>query len=384
MSNRLTRAAWPVVHWPIVLGPILLWLGSGGLAWAASQEVPPPDSPEAASGQAEYGPPLVADAAMPEGTDTTCVNPGSDADAWIDKVEKGVYGGVCGTALWFDGLFGNLRYDQETDETFGRLGVFEKYDDRDGFDTDVRLRARFALPNLSRRLRLVVGRGDEQTLLEERPTTGQGQAPSSFQTVEDDAWLLGLGYSKRSGLENGFDFGAGVRLNTPVDPYVKASYRHNFIFRGDTMLRFRETPFWRDSRGWGATTQISLDHLATDRVLLRWNNIGTVAQDTEALEWGTDVSAYQSLGGAGPSATRLCCVARPAPTCRSRTTASKPATGRTSSASGCSWIVRQRHLAPGVPGGGAQDQSRGGHRSRDVLRSDARRGVALTPHGLEG
>ena len=82
--------------------------------------------------------------------------------------------------------------------------------------------------------------------------------------MEDDAWLLGLGYSKQAGLENGFDFGVGVRLNSRVDPYVKATYRHNLVFRGDTMLRFRETPFWRDSRGWGATTQISLDHLATD------------------------------------------------------------------------------------------------------------------------
>jgi hypothetical protein len=288
MSNPLTRSAWLLVLWTLAGVPANASASAGQEAEAG---------PEAAQDEAqdEAGPPLVADAAMTEVTDITCVNPGSDADAWIDKVEKGLYSGVCGTALWFDELFGNLRYDQETDETFGRLGLFEKYDDRDGFDTKVRLRARLALPNLTRRLRLVVGRGDEQTLVEERPTNGQSQAPSSFQTVDDDAWLLGLGYSKRSGLENGFDFGAGVRLNTPVDPYVKASYRHNFIFRGDTMLRLRETPFWRDSRGWGATTQITLDHLATDQVLLRWNNIGTVAQDTEALDWGTDVSLYQSL-----------------------------------------------------------------------------------------
>jgi hypothetical protein len=114
--------------------------------------------------------------------------------------------------------------------------------------------------------------------------------------VEDDAWLLGLGYSKDAGLKNGFDFGAGVRLNSGLDPYVKATYRHNLVFRGDTMLRFRETPFWRETRGWGATTQLSLDHLATDRFLFRWNNVGTVAEDdVEGLEWGTDLSLYQSL-----------------------------------------------------------------------------------------
>lgn len=267
---------------PVLL--LVVWAIAGGFAAAAAGR----DVGEAA------GPPLVADQAMPE--DTRCSEPGSDQNAWIDKVQRGVYGGVCGSARWFDGLFGNARFDQDSDETFGRLGLFENYDRRDQFDTKLRLRARYAFPNLKKRLKLTLGRGDEQELLEDRPVDGQNPTPTSFQTVEDDAWLLGLGYSKQSGLENGFDFGVGVRLNTPVDPYVKGTYRHNFIFRGDTMLRFRETPFWRDSRGWGATTQVSLDHLATDRVLLRWNNIGTVAEDTEALEWGTDVTLYQSLG----------------------------------------------------------------------------------------
>ena len=156
---------------------------------------------------------------MPEEDDDIgCVSPGSgsDSDAWIDKVEKGVYSGVCGTALWFDGLFGNLRYDQESDETFGRLGVFEKYDDRDGFETKVRLRARLALPNLTRRLRLVVGRGNEQTLVEDRPEDGQGQAPPASDGG-GDAWLLGSATPSGAAWRTASIL-AGVRLNTPVDP----------------------------------------------------------------------------------------------------------------------------------------------------------------------
>jgi hypothetical protein len=262
---------------------LILWAAAGGLARAQ-----PADSPPAGA-----GPPLVADAPMP--SKSACTHPGSDTVAWIDRMQRGVYTGVCGAAQWFDGLFGNPRYDQDSDETFGRIGLFENYDRRDGLDTRLRLRARYALPNLQKRLRLTLGRGEEQELVEERPTNTQNPPPASFQTVQDDAWLLGLGYSKQNALENGFDFGIGVRLNTPVDPYVKASYRHNFIFGGDTMLRFRETPFWRDSRGFGETTQVTLDRLATDSVLLRWDNTGTVAEDTEGLEWSTSVSAYQSL-----------------------------------------------------------------------------------------
>jgi hypothetical protein len=247
--------------------------------------------------------PVLADAAGPPAPSqiqpvalTPCTKPGSDTSAWIDRMQRGVYSGVCGSAAWFDGLFGTPRYDQDSEETFGRLGLFETFDRRDKLDTRLRLRARFALPNVQRRLKLTFGRGDEQSLVEERPADTETPQPQSFQSVNDDAWLLGLGYSKQGGLENGFDFGIGMRLNTPVDPYVKATYRHNFIFTGDTMLRFRETPFWRDSRGFGATTQVSLDHLATNNVLLRWNNAATVAEDTEGMEWGTSTTVFHSLG----------------------------------------------------------------------------------------
>ena len=169
MPNLLTRSAWLLV----------LWVLSGGVVWAtpaevlpdalqeSSPEVPPEvpqelpqdtsrDAPGPAP-EAETGPPLVADAPMPETgpppaadapapeiVRTRCNEPGSAENAWIDKLQRGLYGSVCGTALWFDGLFGNPRYDNDSDDTFGRLGLFENYDDRDGFDTKIRLRARYA------------------------------------------------------------------------------------------------------------------------------------------------------------------------------------------------------------------------------------------------
>lgn len=227
------------------------------------------------------------------------VEPCSSAEAgeaeWIDSFQRGVYSGVCGATRWFDGLFGNPRYDQDSDATYGRLGVFETLDRRDKLDTRLKLRARYALPALQSRARITLGRGDEQQLVEERPTDSENPLPPSFNSVDDDAWLLGLGYAKQSGLQSGFDFGVGVRLRSSLDPYAKATYRHNFIFNTGTMLRFRETPFWRDSRGFGTTTQIALDHLLTPSVLLRWNNTGTFAEDTDGMEWGTSFTTYQSL-----------------------------------------------------------------------------------------
>lgn len=281
MTRSLLRYLFPGA-WLLVL-----WSLASGVAAAEPAPEAAPGSPEAEVAVIVPGPEL--------GAEFKCSEPGSDDNAWIDKVQRGLYKGVCGTAFWFDGLFGNPRFDQDSDQTFGRLGLFENYDRRDAFDTRIRLRARVQLPAMKERLRLTLGRGEEQAVLEERPADSTSPLPTTFQDVKDDAWLLGLGYSKQSGFEQGFDFGIGIRLNTPVDPYVKGTYRRNFVFNEDTMLRFRETPFWRDSRGFGATTQVALDHLATDTVLLRWNNNATIAEDTDGVEWGTGFTAYQSL-----------------------------------------------------------------------------------------
>jgi hypothetical protein len=276
-SIRLRRAR---------LAAVLLCLTAvPGLGEETPAAAPPPGppSPEAnATGADEDG-------------DVGCSESEGDGTALVDKMRRGLYLGVCGSAQWFDGLFGTRRYDQDSDATFGRLGIYGLWDDRDGFEPKLRLRARVALPAMERRLRLVLGRVDEREIESDTQPVG-GALPSSFQEVEDDAWLLGLGYSKQSGLKNGFDFGAGIRLRTPVDPYVKGSYRHNFIFSAATALRARQTLFWRDSRGYGETTEIDLDHLLTPQLLLRWDNTATLAEDVRRLEWTSALITFQSLG----------------------------------------------------------------------------------------
>lgn len=280
---------------PALWGAALAVVLTLALACPASHaDEPSADLPDdGATPGAETGPPVPAEPETP--TEYRCDQPGSDGSAMIDRMQRGVYLSVCGSARWFDGLFGTRRYDQDSDATFGRLGLYEFWDDRDGLDTRLRLRARLALPTLENRLQLLFGRVDDREIIEDSRAQG-ATLPSSFARVEDEAWLLGLGYSKQSRLENGFDFGAGIRIRTPVDPYVKGTYRHNFIFSDATTLRARQTVFWRDSRGLGETTEIDLDHLLSPRLLLRWDNTGTVANDVGRLEWSTAMILFQSLG----------------------------------------------------------------------------------------
>jgi hypothetical protein len=258
---------------------------------------PVPGLGEEAPGSDEVaGPVPEASATAADGDpNVPCDESRTEGAALVDKMQRGVYRSVCGAANWFDGLFGTRRYDQDSDSTFGRLGVYGLWDDRDGFDPKLRLRARVALPVMKDRMRLVFGRVDEREIEADTQPAG-GSLPSSFQEVEDDAWLLGLGYSKQGGLRNGFDFGAGVRIRSPIDPYAKGSYRHNFSLTDATALRARETLFWRDSRGFGETTEIDVDHLISPQLLLRWDNTATLAEDVRRLEWTSALITFQSLG----------------------------------------------------------------------------------------
>ncbi|MCC5870606.1 MAG: hypothetical protein JJU27_19075, partial [Gammaproteobacteria bacterium] len=168
------------------------------------------------------------------GVASVCVAPDAEGDEWIDQLQRGMYYGVCGSAYWFDGLFGTARYDLDSGDSYGRFGVFPAWDRRDGVDTRVRFRARFVLPAMQERVALVVGRGDRQDITEESASSTGTPVPPSFRRIDDDEWLVGLAYAQRGVFENGFDVGTGIRLSTPLDPYVKAGYRHHFGFGEST------------------------------------------------------------------------------------------------------------------------------------------------------
>lgn len=236
------------------------------------------------------------DSTKPPVTLDICAAARQPEDVFVDHVQRGVHYGVCGAARWFDGLFGVPRFDQGDRGTYGRLGVFQGWDRRDNLDPGIRLRTRLALPALNERLGLIVGRGDSQDFSEERTTPSVNPVPSNFDRFERNDWLVGLAYSRTNPWENGFDFGTGIRVATPMDPYVKGSYRHHWLFDDITVLQVRETVFWRNSRGLGSTTEVIVDRLLSDRFLGRLGQSVTLAGDTEGLAWNSRASVFQSMG----------------------------------------------------------------------------------------
>lgn len=246
----------------------------------------------AAPGRGEGLPP--APPQDPPADDVLCPSVSYRVGAWYDRFQHGVYKGLCTSVAWFDGLFTEDRYDEDV---WGRLSLSGFWDERDGLDPSLRLRARVPLPALRDRLGLIIGRGDEERLIEDRDRGTGTTLPSAFEDVEDEAWLLGLGYRQGTSIERGLDFSVGVRLRSGLDPYAKGVFRYSHTFSPQVIGGFQETVFWRDSRGFGETTQLSLDRLIGTRFMLRFANTGTLAEDVDGLEWSSSLTLYQDLPG---------------------------------------------------------------------------------------
>lgn len=228
-----------------------------------------------------------------------CRQPIEDAAAgWLDKSNVAFYQAVCSSVAWFDGFFGNRNYDEASAQTFGRVGVGAFWDQRDGFDQNLRFRARYALPGLHERTSLLIGRGsDREVVQDEDSRAAVDSIPSNFNDVEDDSFLVGLGYRRGKGIERGFDFSVGVKVRLPPEPFVKTSYRRAWDLSASTLVRIKPLVYWRYDEGLGTSLSLGVDQLLTNRMMLRWSNSGNVSQDreVEGLEWVSRLSLFQQL-----------------------------------------------------------------------------------------
>lgn len=231
-----------------------------------------------------------------EDEQSPCLEPVEEAAHWLDRSQERVYKTVCGTTAWFDGFFGSNRYDAEYGNTYGRMGISGFWDQYDGFDPTLRLRAKIALPALKNRTALMIGRGDEKDFIEERETPSDS-IPSNFNRVEDDSFLIGLGYRRGTGLKRGFSLSVGAKIRAPPEPYAKARYRRAWELNDSTLLQLRPIGYWKSEEGFGSTLHVEIDHLLSDQFMLRWTSSGNVSEDEEieGLAWTNWMSLYQAL-----------------------------------------------------------------------------------------
>jgi len=217
------------------------------------------------------------------------------AEPLLDKTQQTLYEAVNNSARWIDGFFGTAEIDQGSNVSRGRVTLGSHWDERDGVDFKFRFKARIPLPALENRTRLVFGRGDADDYADGTESQELDALPGQFNDFEDDDWLLGVGYSRNGQFSKGFDVGVGIKLSTPLEPYVRATYRWNRALSSDWLWRLRPQVFWQNQRGVGTSLNSILDYAVNSSWLLRtWTNL-QVEDEVAGLGWSNNFIAYQSL-----------------------------------------------------------------------------------------
>jgi len=228
--------------------------------------------------------------------DDPCRQMDDDYESWLDRNQVRVYRTVCGTAAWFDGFFGNRRYDAATGETYGRAGFGAYWDEYNGWDTRFRFRGRYAFPALDNLGSVFIGRGDEQELIDGRSGAGSAPVPGT-DTGEEDSTFVGISLDKFNGFAGGLRLSLGAKLRAPPEPYVKLKYRQTWQLTERDLIRFRPIVYWKSEEGFGTTVNADYDHVLAENLLFRWANFGQVAEEeeVEGLRWGSTFYLFQAL-----------------------------------------------------------------------------------------
>lgn len=213
----------------------------------------------------------------------------------LDRTQRTVEDVVVGTAQTVDNIFGSADVEEDATVTRGRLSVGGQWDERDGLRERIRLKARVGLPAVNKRTSLLLGRGDVNDFVDGSSDDNIDTLPDRFNDFQDEDWLLGVGYSRDATLRRGWSFGAGVRMATPLEPFVRATYRWHKAFGDDWLWRVEPRIFLQNQRGAGISIQNTLDHVFNESWLLRSYSIFVAEEEVEGVSWTTKLIAYRNL-----------------------------------------------------------------------------------------
>jgi hypothetical protein len=215
------------------------------------------------------------------GTATVPIGYVNEKDPWIDRVHRGVFNSVWRSGMQVDQWFGSTADEAAYMQTSGSIAPALLYDEFDGFQPRLRFQVDMPLPQINQRFSAFIGRVNrDEYVTERRPESGA--FARQYGPTQDDETLFGIRY--RQPKQGGrFQADAGVRLTTPLDPFVKGSWRFDKGSSERTLFSLRETAFWQHSEQFGLTSRADIERVLSDSWLLRLTASATISERTEGV-----------------------------------------------------------------------------------------------------
>lgn len=185
---------------------------------------------------------------------------------------------LCQPAIWFDSFFVDERVDEDASAgTIVRWTNDFSYIEGEGYQFKTRFKARFHLPKVTKKLKVVFESDDESDLFDLFPTSGKD--------VEN---AFGLRYDWLSEERSSFN------IKLTAKPAIEARYRYTYSINEDLVLRATQK-FYQKKRLTGESTELDLDYSISTDFLLRWSNFARYEDDIKGWELGSGITLYQHI-----------------------------------------------------------------------------------------
>ena len=214
----------------------------------------------------------------------------------MDKSHARFEQSILDRVIRFDNFFGSTRgEDARYPDHLIRWVNSLRMEKGGHFKYRTSARASFVLPRISNRLHLAIsGQTENEPFSAKFPEDpGNPGFDGTLEKIRLANSELRYSVIRRPSID--MFLGAGIRLKLPVEPFARSRVQYSHRLTGVTLVRFAETVFWKDSEGFGETSEIELSRQFGPKTLLRWANAGTVTEESAGLEWATELSLLREL-----------------------------------------------------------------------------------------
>lgn len=205
-----------------------------------------------------------------------------------------IYSSIWHSAMYIDRMFGSQYTDNSYKTISGSIAPALLWTEFEGFKPQLRFRADIPLPQLNERFSAFIGRVNRDEYVTERDPQS-GAIRRRFGAVDEDETIFGISYRQPPKLGGRFDAGLGLRVTTPLDPYVKGSYTYRLGALERALVTFRQTAFWQNSEDLGFTSRTDIEHVIGEKWMFRWSGSGTVSQKSQGVRGYTNFTVLRGL-----------------------------------------------------------------------------------------
>lgn len=176
-----------------------------------------------------------------------------------------------------DSFFAEPDTERESADSVLRLMGEYEWDEDSGTDTKVRLRGKVDLPELDRRLSIVLGEDDDFR----RDVGPPGERQDSS---------VGLQYRIAERPYSRLNFSVGT--NASLEFRSALRYRYQQPIGEDLRFRLTERLYFKEDDGFGTLTRTDLDYHLGEQRIVRLTGEVDYGEETDGAEWATRLSYY--------------------------------------------------------------------------------------------